>query len=204
MPINAAKHIWYNGKLVPWEKATVHVLAHALHYGSTVFEGERAYPTPNGPVIFRLKDHTRRLFDSAKIYSIEIPYTQEQISAACKEIINVNGLTKGAYLRPFAFRSYGEIGVAPKIYPPIDTVVAAFEWGSYLGSEGLENGVDVHGVVLAAPGTEHDSRAGQGSRQLLVEPADQHGSQAAGLCSKASASASDGTRQRRRWAKTCS
>ncbi len=73
MPINAAKHIWYNGKLVPWEKATVHVLAHALHYGSTVFEGERAYATPNGPVIFRLKDHTRRLFDSAKIYSIEIP-----------------------------------------------------------------------------------------------------------------------------------
>ncbi|MFC4307691.1 branched-chain amino acid transaminase [Steroidobacter flavus] len=143
MPINAAKHIWYNGKLVPWEKATVHVLAHALHYGSTVFEGERAYPTPNGPVIFRLKDHTRRLFDSAKIYSIEIPYTQDQISAACKEIINVNGLTKGAYLRPFAFRSYGEIGVAPKIAPPIDTVVAAFEWGSYLGSEGLENGVDV-------------------------------------------------------------
>jgi branched-chain amino acid aminotransferase len=143
MPINAAKHIWYNGQLVPWEKATVHVLAHALHYGSTVFEGERAYPTPNGPVIFRLKDHTRRLFDSAKIYSIEIPYTQHQISAACKEIINVNGLSKGAYLRPFAFRSYGEIGVAPKISPPIDTVVAAFEWGSYLGSEGLENGVDV-------------------------------------------------------------
>jgi branched-chain amino acid aminotransferase len=94
-------------------------------------------------VIFRLKDHARRLFDSAKIYSIEIPYTQQQINAACKEIINVNGLTKGAYLRPFAFRSYGEIGVAPKIAPPIDTVVAAFEWGSYLGSEGLENGVDV-------------------------------------------------------------
>jgi len=143
MPINAAKHIWYNGKLVPWEKATVHVLAHALHYGSTVFEGERAYPTPHGPVIFRLKDHTRRLFDSARIYSIDIPYTPDQINAACKEIINANGLTKGAYLRPFAFRSYGEIGVAPKISPPIDTVVAAFEWGSYLGSEGLENGVDV-------------------------------------------------------------
>lgn len=142
MPINAAKHIWYNGKLVPWEKATVHVLAHALHYGSTVFEGERAYPTPNGPVIFRLRDHTRRLFDSAKIYSIEIPYTPAQIDAACKDIINVNGLTS-AYLRPFAFRGYGEIGVAPKISPPIDTVVAAFEWGSYLGSEALENGVDV-------------------------------------------------------------
>jgi len=143
MPITAAKHIWYNGKLVPWEKAQVHVLAHALHYGSTVFEGERAYATPNGPVIFRLKDHTRRLFDSAKIYRMNIPYTKDEISAACKEIINVNGLDKGAYLRPFAFTGYGEIGVSPKNPPPIDTVVAAFEWGAYLGADGLENGIDV-------------------------------------------------------------
>lgn len=143
MPINAAKHIWYNGKLVPWEQATVHVLAHALHYGSTVFEGVRAYATPDGPIIFRLRDHTRRLFDSAKIYRIEIPYTQDQINAACKEIIVCNGLNKGAYMRPFAFRGYGEIGVAPKTPPPVDTVVAAFEWGAYLGAEGLENGIDV-------------------------------------------------------------
>jgi branched-chain amino acid aminotransferase len=143
MPISPAKHIWSNGKLVPWEKATVHVLAHALHYGSTVFEGERAYATPKGPVIFRLRDHTRRLFDSAKIYRIDIPYTPEQISAACKEVIVSNGLNNGAYLRPFAFRGYGEIGVAPKISPPVETVVAAFEWGAYLGAEGLENGIDV-------------------------------------------------------------
>jgi branched-chain amino acid aminotransferase len=143
MPINAAKHIWYNGQLVPWEKATVHVLAHALHYGSTVFEGERAYATPQGPVIFRLRDHTRRLFDSARIHRIEIPYTPEQISAACKEIVVSNGLDRGAYLRPFAFRGYGEIGVAPKNPPPVETVVAAFEWGAYLGAEGLENGIDV-------------------------------------------------------------
>jgi len=143
MPIHAAKHIWYNGKLVPWEKATVHVLAHALHYGSTVFEGVRCYATAQGPVIFRLRDHTRRLFDSARIYRIEIPYTPDEINAACKEIIVVNGLDKGAYMRPFAFRSYGEIGVAPKTPPPIDTVVAAFEWGAYLGADGLENGIDV-------------------------------------------------------------
>jgi branched-chain amino acid aminotransferase len=143
MPISAAKHIWYNGKLVPWDQAQVHVLAHALHYGSTVFEGERAYATPHGPVIFRLREHTRRLFDSAKIYRMDIPYTPDQINAACKEIIVVNGLNKGAYLRPFAFRGYGEIGVAPKNPPPIDTVVAAFEWGAYLGAEGLENGIDV-------------------------------------------------------------
>ncbi|MBC7983826.1 MAG: branched-chain amino acid transaminase [Candidatus Obscuribacterales bacterium] len=143
MPITEAKHIWYNGKLVPWKDATVHVLAHALHYGSTVFEGIRAYATAKGPVVFRLQDHTRRLFDSAKIYRIEIPYTQGQISAAIKQVIVSNGLNNGAYIRPFAFRSYGEIGVAPKISPPIDTVIAAFEWGSYLGADGLENGIDV-------------------------------------------------------------
>ncbi|HEY5810034.1 MAG TPA: branched-chain amino acid transaminase [Povalibacter sp.] len=143
MPINAANYIWYNGKLVPWEKATVHVLAHALHYGSTVFEGVRSYPTAHGPIIFRLRDHTRRLFDSAKIYRIDIPYTPDDINAACKQIIVSNDLNNGAYMRPFAFRGYGEIGVAPKVSPPIDTVVAAFEWGAYLGAEGLENGIDV-------------------------------------------------------------
>ena len=143
MPITAAKYIWQNGKLVPWEKATVHVLAHALHYGSTVFEGVRAYATPQGPIIFRLRDHTRRLFDSAKIYRIEIPYSIAAINAACKEIVTSNDLVRGAYLRPFAFRGYGEIGVAPKDPPPVETVVAAFEWGAYLGAEGLENGIDV-------------------------------------------------------------
>jgi branched-chain amino acid aminotransferase len=143
MPIAEAKHIWYNGKLVAWKDATVHVLAHALHYGSTVFEGVRCYSTAKGPVIFRLHDHTKRLFDSAKIYRIDIPYSVEQINNACKQVINSNGLTKGAYIRPFAFRGYGEIGVAPKISPPIDTVIAAFEWGAYLGAEGLENGIDV-------------------------------------------------------------
>jgi branched-chain amino acid aminotransferase len=143
MPITEEKHILYNGNLVAWKDATVHVLAHALHYGSTVFEGVRCYSTPKGPVIFRLQDHTRRLFDSAKIYRIDIPYTHDQINAAIKQVIVSNQLNKGAYIRPFAFRSYGEIGVAPKISPPIDTVIAAFEWGAYLGAEGLENGIDV-------------------------------------------------------------
>lgn len=143
MPITTANYIWQNGKLVPWDKATVHVLAHALHYGSTVFEGLRAYATQRGPVIFRLRDHTRRLFDSAKIYRIEIPYSADDINAACKEVVTANGLVRGAYLRPFAFRGYGEIGVAPKIAPPVETVVAGFEWGAYLGAEGLENGIDV-------------------------------------------------------------
>src|ERR1043165_10117660 len=113
MPIPATKYIWFNGKLVPWEKATVHVLSHALHYGSSVFEGVRAYEAPRGPAIFRLRDHTRRLFDSAKIYRIHIPFTEDQLSHAQREVIAQNGLARGAYLRPVAFRGYGEIGVGP-------------------------------------------------------------------------------------------
>src|SRR6201999_4349659 len=114
MPIPATQFIWFNGKLVPWEKATVHVLSHALHYGSSVFEGVRAYATPRGVAIFRLRDHTRRLFDSAKIYRIAMPFTPEEMDAACREVISANALHRGAYLRPVAFRGYGEIGVAPK------------------------------------------------------------------------------------------
>jgi len=143
MPIPATQYIWFNGKLVSWEKATVHVLTHALHYGSSVFEGVRAYETPRGVAIFRLHDHTRRLLDSAKIYRITLPYSAEQIDAACREVIAVNSLNKGAYIRPIAFRGYGEIGVAPKNEPPIDVAVAAWEWGKYLGAESEEQGVDV-------------------------------------------------------------
>jgi len=143
MPIAATQYIWFNGKLVPWEKATVHVLSHALHYGSSVFEGVRAYATPKGVAIFRLADHTRRLFDSAKIYRIHIPYTPEQINAAQCEVVTANGLKNGAYLRPVAFRGYGEIGVAPKVDPPVDVAIAAWEWGKYLGAEAEAEGVDV-------------------------------------------------------------
>ncbi len=143
MPIKATQSIWFNGKLVPWEKATVHVLTHALHYGSSVFEGIRAYETPKGVCIFRLTDHTRRLFDSARIYRLEIPYSEQQINAACKMVVAVNGLAHGAYLRPLVFRGYGEIGVTPKVDPPVEVAIAAMEWGAYLGAEGLESGVDV-------------------------------------------------------------
>jgi branched-chain amino acid aminotransferase len=143
MPIPATQYIWFNGKLVPWDKAQVHVLSHALHYGSSVFEGVRAYATHKGVAIFRLGDHTRRLFDSAKIYRINIPFTQDQMNAAQREIVAVNGLTNGAYLRPVAFRGYGEIGVAPKIDPPVEVAVAAWEWGKYLGADSEAEGVDV-------------------------------------------------------------
>ncbi len=143
MPIPATPYIWFNGKLVPWEKATVHVLSHALHYGSSVFEGVRAYETPRGVAIFRLRDHTKRLFDSAKVYRIQIPFTQDQLNAATREVIAVNSLARGAYIRPVAFRGYGEIGVAPKIDPPVDVAIAAWEWGKYLGDESAAAGVDV-------------------------------------------------------------
>ena len=143
MPIPATQFIWFNGKLVPWEKATVHVLAHALHYGSSVFEGVRAYETHKGVAIFRLHDHTRRLFDSAKIYRMSLPFTVGDIDAACRQVIAANGLARGAYIRPVAFRGYGEIGVAPKIEPPTEVAVAAWEWGKYLGHESEEQGVDV-------------------------------------------------------------
>jgi len=121
----------------------VHVLAHALHYGSSVFEGVRCYATPKGPAVFRLREHTRRLFDSAKVYRITIPFTPDQLNAACREVISANKLSNGAYIRPVAFRGYGEIGVAPKIEPPIEVAVAAWEWGKYLGKESEEQGVDV-------------------------------------------------------------
>jgi len=143
MPIPATQYIWFNGKLVPWDKAQVHVLSHALHYGSSVFEGVRAYATSNGVAIFRLSDHTRRLYDSAKIYRIVIPFTPEQLNAAQREVVAVNGLKNGAYLRPVAFRGYGEIGVAPKIDPPVEVAVAAWEWGKYLGADSEAEGVDV-------------------------------------------------------------
>jgi branched-chain amino acid aminotransferase len=142
MPIPATEFIWFNGKLVPWEKATVHVLSHALHYGSSVFEGVRAYETPRGVAIFRLRDHTRRLFDSAKIYRINIPFSTEQMNEACRQVIAANALKRGAYIRPLVFRGYGEIGVTPKVEPPTEVAVAAWEWGKYLGHEAEEAGVD--------------------------------------------------------------
>jgi branched-chain amino acid aminotransferase len=143
MPIPATQFIWFNGKLVPWEKATVHVLSHALHYASSVFEGVRAYQTASGVAIFRLRDHTKRLFDSAKIYRIHFPYTQEQINEACRQVVSMNGLTRGAYIRPIVFKGYGEIGVSPKNDPPTEVAIAAWEWGKYLGNESGEAGVDV-------------------------------------------------------------
>jgi branched-chain amino acid aminotransferase len=143
MPLKPSQLIWHDGEMVPWEQATVHVLTHALHYGSSVFEGIRVYKTPKGAVAFRLGDHIRRMYDSAKIYRLQIPYHFETLVAASKQVVRDNGLIDGAYIRPIAFRGYGEMGVAGNVDAPAVCSIAAWEWGSYLGDGGLENGVDV-------------------------------------------------------------
>jgi len=143
MPLKTSKYIWHEGKLVPWEQATVHVLSHALHYGSSVFEGIRVYSTPNGAVGFRLTDHITRLYHSAKIYRMKIPFTSETLVGACRDVVRENDLLEGAYIRPIAFRGYGEMGVAGNIEQPASVSVAAWKWGSYLGDGALEKGVDV-------------------------------------------------------------
>jgi branched-chain amino acid aminotransferase len=143
MSFKGAKVIWMNGRMVPWEQATVHVMAHALHYGSSVFEGIRVYKTPDGPRVFRLTDHIQRLFNSAKIYRMPIPYGLDELVSVCKEVVLANKLLNGAYIRPIALRGYGDVGLAPKPDHPVDVAVAAWEWGAYLGADGLEQGVDV-------------------------------------------------------------
>ena len=143
MNYKGGKFIWHNNQIIDWGEAKVHVLSHALHYGSSVFEGIRVYKTPSGLKVFRLGDHIQRLYNSAKIYRMPIPFTKKEISEACKELIRKNELNNGAYIRPIAFRGYGEIGLAPKDDHPVDVSIAAWEWGTYLGVEALENGVDV-------------------------------------------------------------
>lgn len=131
--------IWHNGSIKPWAEATTHVMAHALHYGSSVFEGIRCYDTPDGPVIFRLTDHNRRLYQSAKIHEIDIPYSLEEINAACREVVKANDNTTD-YLRPVAFRGLGGFGLSAET--PTDVAVATWKMGRYLGADVLENGID--------------------------------------------------------------
>jgi branched-chain amino acid aminotransferase len=133
--------IWYDGKLVPWREATTHVLTHSLHYGLAVFEGLRAYRTAKGTAIFRLKEHTERLFNSAHIYMMKIPYDRETLMAAQKEVVRANKLDS-CYVRPIAFYGSEKMGVSPK-GAKVHVAIAAWPWGAYLGSEGLEKGIRV-------------------------------------------------------------
>jgi branched-chain amino acid aminotransferase len=142
MPFDEVKKVWMNGKLVDFADAKNHVFTHALHYGSGLFEGIRCYVTrDNGPAIFRLPEHTRRLFDSCKIYRMEIPFSFDEIQEACLDIVRANEFDD-CYLRPVVYRGFHSLGVFPAACP-VDVVIAAWRWGKYLGPEALEQGVDV-------------------------------------------------------------
>jgi branched-chain amino acid aminotransferase len=135
------EYVWFNGKLVPWDEATVHVTAHVLHYGSSVFEGMRAYATPKGPAVLGMKPHVDRLFNSCKIYRMELPYSKEEISQAIKETIRANK-HDACYIRPLVYRGAEVLGINPRKCP-VETAIITMEWGRYLGPEAIEQGVDV-------------------------------------------------------------
>jgi branched-chain amino acid aminotransferase len=133
--------IWMNGGLVPWSEARIHVASHVVHYGSAVFEGVRCYAAPAGPAVFRLDAHTERLFNSAKIYRMPIPFSQEELNQAVFDTITANGFD-ACYIRPLVFRGYGQLGVNPTSCP-VEVAVLTWTWGKYLGAEAMEQGVDV-------------------------------------------------------------
>jgi branched-chain amino acid aminotransferase len=161
MPLQKVDRIWMDGELVPWDDAKVHILTHSLHYGSGVFEGIRAYTTSQGAAVFRLTDHITRLFNSAKVYLIDVPYTVEQLVEAVKETVRANNLD-ACYIRPLVYLGYGEMGLNP-LPCPVNVSIAVWPWGTYLGDEGLKRGVrckvsswqrhDPNAVPIAAKGT---------------------------------------------------
>ncbi len=141
MQIETTKKIWHNGSLIDWDQARIHVMSHVVHYGSSLFEGIRCYRTPRGPRLFRLDDHIRRLFDSCHMYRTEIPFTREELFSACLELTRVNEIQE-CYVRPIVFRGYGAFGVNP--FPaPVEVYIICWPWGKYLGTDALDEGVDV-------------------------------------------------------------
>ena len=140
--MNKAKYIWMNGELVNWDDAKVHVLTHTLHYGNGVFEGTRAYQTEDGLAIYRLRDHTKRLLNSAKILKIEVPYTLEELEEAQIQLLRENEFKGNVYIRPLIYLGYGKMGLY-HIGVKVDVSISSWEWGAYLGEEGLEKGIKV-------------------------------------------------------------
>ena len=161
MPLQKVDKIWMDGELVDWDDAKIHILTHTLHYGSGVFEGIRAYATSQGAAVFRLTEHIERLFNSAKVFLIDIPYTQVQLVDAVKATVRANGLDE-CYIRPIIYLGYGEMGLNP-LPCPVNVSIAVWPWGTYLGDEGLQHGVrmkisswqrhDPNAVPPAAKGT---------------------------------------------------
>lgn len=178
MKVTPSERIWFNGQLVPWDQAQVHVLSHVIHYGSGAFEGLRAYATPKGPALIALEEHVDRLFDSCKIIQMPVPFTRDEIVQAVVETVRDSGL-ESCYVRPFVFRGYGELGVDPT-NGPVEVAIAAFPWGALMGSEAIENGVDV-GVSSwrrMAPDTHPAMAKAAGNylnSQLVVMEAKRHG-----------------------------
>lgn len=140
--MDKAKYIWMNGKFVSWDEANIHILTHTLHYGNGVFEGTRAYQTDKGLAIFRLEDHTKRLLNSAKCVLIKPPFSFEELNKAQIELLRKNSFTKNVYIRPLIYLGYGVMGLY-HVQAPVDVAIAAWEWGAYLGEEGLEKGIKV-------------------------------------------------------------
>ncbi len=139
--VQATEKIWHNGRLIAWNDAKIHVLSHVVSYGSSVFEGIRCYDTARGPAIFRAHDHAQRLLDSAKIYRMEVPYTRDELVAGMIDTVRESGL-RDCYIRPIVLRGYGDVGVLPR-QNPIETYIACYPWGRYLGDDAINNGVDV-------------------------------------------------------------
>jgi len=140
--MDKAQYIWMDGKLVAWDDAKIHILTHTLHYGNGVFEGTRAYMTDNGLAIFKLKEHTKRLLNSAKISRIKVTYTIEELEKAQLELLKANHFTANVYIRPLIYLGYGVMGLN-HMQAPVNTAIAAWQWGSYLGDDGIENGIRV-------------------------------------------------------------
>ena len=178
MSLPATEFIWHNGALVPWQQATVHVMAHGLHYGSGVFEGIRAYETPYGTSIFRLEDHIERLLQSARVYRMPIAFSAQELEEACCEVVRINGLSN-AYVRPIAYRGLAGLSVTPQDIP-LEVAIAAIEWGTYLGEGALNHGVDAaisswirpssHSTPLLAKACGHYLNA-----QLIADEARRNG-----------------------------
>jgi branched-chain amino acid aminotransferase len=178
MPIDKVEKIWMNGKLVNWDDAKIHVLSHVVHYGSSLFEGARCYKNKKGTAIFRLNAHTDRLFNSCKIYRMEIPYNKEEINQAIIDLIKINKLD-ACYIRPVVYRGYEQLGVDPTGCP-VEVCIAVWSWGAYLGPGALENGVPVcvSSWNRMAPNTMPDmakSGANYMNAQLIKLEAKEHG-----------------------------
>ena len=179
MSLSKVETIWRNGTWTSWDDAQVHALSHAIHYGSSIFEGIRAYRTPHGTAVFRLSDHLKRFVESAKIYEFKLPFTQSELADACLKCLLLNGLDS-AYIRPFAFYGYGGLGLLPSEDTPLEVMIAAFPWGAYLGQESAEQGVDagVSSWRRPAPDTLPTSAKAGGhylSSRLIAQEAKRHG-----------------------------